>query len=145
MDIAALLVGLRSHDHNAAYACFRQLRQESTRSNALYPYFDTLTAMIDSDNSYLRTRGLLLIIACARWDTDNKMDEVIDACLTHIMDVKPAVSRQFIVALPELVGYRPDLTEKIRSALCSASPGRYRESMAPLVQQDIARTLAAIG
>ena len=32
--------------------------------------------MLDSDNPYIRTRGLLLISANAKWDSDNKIDEI---------------------------------------------------------------------
>lgn len=44
--------------------------------------------MIDSDNSYIRTRGLTLIACNAKWDKDNKIDEIIDEYLKHIEDVK---------------------------------------------------------
>lgn len=144
-DTAALVAGLQGSDQNAAYACLRQLQQESIESGELYQYFDTFADMLSSGNSYLRTRGLLLIVACARWDIDYKIDEVIDACLPHIMDVKPSVSRQFIAVLPELARYKPELKEDIRQALSSADPGQYQDSMAPLVQKDIAKALAAIG
>lgn len=144
MDTAALVAGLQDTDHTTAYACLQQLERESLQSNALYHYFDTFVAMLDGDNSYWRTRGLLLIVACARWDVDNKIDEVMDQCLTHIMDVKPTVSRQFIAVLPQLAQYKPDLAEDIRHALRSANPGHYRKSMASLVQQDIAKALEEI-
>ena len=145
MDIAELVAGLQGPDHTTAHAYLQVLQRESVESDALYHYFDTFTAMLGSCNSYLRARGLLLIVACARWDVDNKIDEIIDDCLTHIMDIKPTVSRQFISALPELARYKPDLAEDIRRALHNANPARYRDSMAPLVQQDIAKALAAIG
>ena len=143
-NTAALVAGLQGPDQNAAHACLQQLQRESEESGELYRYFNTFAAMLDSDNSYLRARGLLLIAACARWDTDNKVDEVLDKCLAHIMDVKPTVSRQWIAVLPKLARQKPDLAEDIRRALHSADPGRYRDSMAPLVQQDIAKALAAM-
>ena len=145
MDTADLVAGLQNPDHTAAHACLQQLQRKSTESSDLYRYFDTFSGMLDSDNSYLRARGLLLIVACARWDADCKIDEVIDGCLAHIMDVKPTVSRQLIAVLPELARYKPELKENIRGALHRANPGRYRDSMAPLVQRDIAKALAAIG
>lgn len=144
MDTAAWINGLYDSDQNAAYACLKHLLQESKHSNALYAYFDQFVELTKSDSSYMRARGLLLIAACARWDTDNKIDEVIDDCLAHIMDGKPTVSRQWIAALPELAQDKPELAEDIRRALRRANPGRYRDSMAPLIQQDIAKALAAL-
>ncbi len=39
---------------------------------------DKLDDMIDSDNSYIRTRVLTLIAYNAKWDKDNKIDEFIE-------------------------------------------------------------------
>ncbi len=39
---------------------------------------DRLADMMDNDNSYIRTRGLTLIAYNAKWDKDNKIDEIID-------------------------------------------------------------------
>ena len=33
--------------------------------------------MLDSDNSYIRTRGLVLLACHAKWDVDYKIDELI--------------------------------------------------------------------
>ena len=139
MEVIAVLVeGLFSKDNDAAYSCLRQLQAESEGSNAVYAHFDTFAEMLSSDNSYVRTRGLLLIATNARWDVDHKIDEVIDRYLKHIEDVKPITARQCIKVLPEIAKYKPELAGDIRRALQHANTGKYKNTMQPLVQKDIA-------
>ena len=88
MDISELVAGLFNKDDKAAYKCLKELVSLSEQDNVVYQFFDTFTDMIDNDNSYIRTRGLLLISANAKWDTDYKIDEIIDKYLCHIMDDK---------------------------------------------------------
>ncbi len=143
-ELEGLVEGLSDHDPSEGYACFLRLREESLRSDAVYPYFDRFIGMMDSGNSYIRARGLLLIAVNARWDGEHKLDEIIDRYLTHIMDEKPTVARQFIGALLEVAEHKPELAGDIRRALVRANPGRYRDSMAPLIQRDIAEALGRI-
>lgn len=59
-----------------------------------------LIGMLGSDNSYVRTRGLLLIEANARRDAGYLIDENINQILSYITDPKPNAARQFIQSLP---------------------------------------------
>ncbi|MEA4816428.1 MAG: SufBD protein [Lachnospiraceae bacterium] len=143
-DIAVLVDGLLSKDNNAAYACLQQLQKECEISDAVYPYFDLFAEMLFSGNSYVRTRGMLLIAANAKWDTDYKIDEIIDEYLKHIEDEKPITSRQCIKALPEIAKCKPELASDILRALKNANTGKYKSSMQPLIQKDIADALMLI-
>ena len=120
---AELVEALRSKDETKAYQCFKLLEKESSDTDHVYPFFDLFADMIEDENSYVRTRGLLLIAANARWDTENKIDELIDSYLKHIEDVKPITSRQCIKALPSIVKYKPDLYDCICTAQEQANPG----------------------
>lgn len=117
------------------------LLKRSEQSDELYSYFDQFIAMSEDDNSYIRTRGLLLIAANARWDKDNKIDECIDRLLKHILDAKPITSRQFIKVLPEIAAAKPDLAADIKDALRWADTEIYADSMQPLVYKDIQTAL----
>ena len=129
--------GLFDRDDKAAYKCLKELTAASEQDSQVYQFFDTFVEMLDSENSYIRTRGLLLISANAKWDSDNKIDEIIDKYLGHIMDEKPTTARQCIKALPNIARYKPDLIEDILSALRRADPKRYADSMRSLVWNDI--------
>ena len=73
--------------------------------------------MLDSDNCYVRTRGLTLLAYNAKWDKDYKIDEIIDKYLRHITDVKPITARQCIKMLPIIAKYKPELRKDIQKAL----------------------------
>lgn len=143
-ELEQMIAGLTLPDHNAAYECLKQLQARSAASNEVYAYFDLFAQMMDSKHSYIRTRGLLLIAANARWDVDYKIDELIDHYLRHIEDDKPITARQCIQALPELAKHKPELVPDICRALRQANTGRYQPTMQPLVQKDIAGALKRI-
>ena len=139
------LVELLFHKNNAiAYKALQELQKESEETNHVYPHMDRFRDMLDSDNSYLRARGLILIASNAKWDTDNKIDEMLDSYLTHITDPKPITARQCIKRLPMIARGKPELREDIISALHKADLSIYADSMQPLVYQDIREALGEI-
>ena len=105
---------------------------------------DRLGDMLDSDNSYIRTRGLTLIAYNAKWDKDYKIDEIIDKYLGHITDVKPITARQCIKLLPIIAKHKPELKNDIFSALHKADISIFDDSMQPLVYEDIQKALKEI-
>ena len=62
-------------------------------------YSDRLSDMLDSDNSYVRTRGLTLLAYNAKWDKDYKIDEIIDKLGLHVCN--ETVRKAVIIAIPE--------------------------------------------
>jgi len=143
--IPELINGLFYKNDKAAYKCLKELISASEKDNGVYQFFDIFSEMIDNDNSYIRTRGLLLISANAKWDTDFKVDEIIDKYLCHIMDDKPITARQCIKTLPNIAKFKPDLVDDILAALNKANPQRYSDSMQSLVNNDIKAALKGIG
>lgn len=143
-NIQELVSGLKDKNDKYAYQCLKQLELESLNSDAVYPYFDLFSAMLDDPNSYIRTRGILLIAANAKWDSDYKIDEIIDRLLKHIMDDKPITARQCIKSLPTIAKHKPDLKDDICNALRTANPQIYKNSMQSLVYKDIQDALKAI-
>lgn len=105
---------------------------------------DRLSDMLDSDNSYIRTRGLTLLAYNAKWDRDYKIDEVIDKYLKHITDVKPITARQCIKLLPIIAKHKSELKNDILSALHNADISIYEDSMQSLVYKDIQKALEVI-
>ena len=131
-------------NNTTAYKALQMLQKECEKSDKVYCYMDKLADMIDSDNSYIRTRGLTLIACNAKWDKDNKIDEIIDKYLKHIEDVKPITARQCIKLLPVIVENKPELKDDIVSALQKADTSIYADSMRSLVYKDIQNSLAEI-
>lgn len=144
IDLAKTFEMLMAKDSNAAYGALRILQDLSEETDAVYPYMDQLSDMMDSDNSYIRTRALTLIAYNAKWDKNYKIDEMIDRYLRHITDVKPITARQCIKLLPMIAKNKPDLKDDITFALHKADVSRYADSMQPLVYKDIQKALAEI-
>jgi len=143
-SIAELIERLYSKDNKLAYQALQMLEIESEKSNAIYKFFDIFAEMIENNNSYIRTRGIVLISVNAKWDTENKIDEIIDNYLKHILDEKPITARQCIKALPSIARYKSDLVECIREALLKADVMIYGDSMQTLVYKDILSSLKEI-
>ena len=131
-------------NNNAAYKALQTLQKECEESDKIYCYMDKLADMMDSDNSYIRTRGLTLIACNAKWDRDNKIDEIIDEYLKHIEDVKPITARQCIKLLPMIAKNKPELKCDIISSLQKANVSIYTDSMQSLVYKETQTSLAEI-
>ena len=144
INIAETFELLFDKNNNVAYKALQELQKESAETACVYPYMDRLSDMLDSDNSYVRTRGLTLLAYNAKWDKDYKIDEIIDKYLKHITDVKPITARQCIKLLPIVAKHKPELKNDILSALNKASISIYDDSMQPLVYRDIQKSLKEI-
>lgn len=143
-DTEIKIEALWSKKPSEGYAALKELLKSSQKSNEVYPYMEQFLEKLDSENSYFRTRALALIIANAKWDTDYKIDENIDAILAHITDDRPITARQFIKELPVLAGDKPELRQDILSALRCADTLRYPLSMRSLVDGDIRNAIIEI-
>lgn len=144
MNIAETFELLFDKNNKVAYKALQELQKESEKTDHVYPYMDRLSDMLDSGNSYIRTRGLILIAYNAKWDKDYKIDEVIDDYLKHITDVKPITARQCIKLLPVIAENKLELKNDISSALQKADISFYDDSMQPLVYKDIQKALKKI-
>lgn len=131
-------------NNTVAYKALQELQKESEETDCVYPFIDRLSDMLDSDNSYIRTRGLTLLAYNAKWDKEYKVEEIIDEYLKHITDVKPITARQCIKLLPIIAKHKPELKNDILSALNKANISIYDYSMQPLVYKDIQKALKKI-
>lgn len=140
VNIAETFELLLDKNNNVAYKALQLLQKESEERNCVYPYMHRLSDMLDSENSYIRTRGLTLLAYNAKWDKDNKIDEY----LKHITDIKPITARQCIKLLPIIAEYKPELKNDIIYALHKANISIYGDSMQSLVHKDIQKALNEI-
>ena len=144
VNIAETFELLFDKNNNVAYKALQELQKQCEETDCVYPYMDRLSDMLDSDNSYIRTRGLTLLAYNVKWDKDYKIDEVIDKYLKHITDVKPITARQCIKLLPIIAKHKPELKSDILSTLHKADISIYEDSMQSLVYKDIQKTLEII-
>lgn len=134
-SIEELIEKLYMKNNNIACAAMKVLTEESRKSCDVYIYFNKFVEMISMDNSYMRNRAIKLIAANAKWDCDNKIDEIIDEYLKHITDEKPITARQCIKSLAEIAKYKKELVSDIKNALENAQINKYADSMRPLIKK----------
>lgn len=124
------------------YACAfaDKIISESQKTDEWYEYFDDFASLIDYPKSLVRNRVLYILAANAQWDEENRFDAIISDYLTHITDEKPITARQCVKALAQVGMAKPQYIPRILSCLQSADLSKYKDSMRPLIEKDIAET-----
>ena len=128
---------LSSKNAKVGCAAMSTLLEVSCETDMAYPHMGEFFALLESENSYLRVRGMFLLAANARWDADNLISE-------RFGRIAPIVARQCIKALTEIAEWKPGLRETIALALQNADFSFYADSMRPLLEQDRERLLGAL-
>lgn len=124
------------------YACAfaDKIISESQKTDEWYEYFDDFASLLDYPKSLVRNRVLYILAANAQWDEENRFDAIISDYLTHITDEKPITARQCVKALAQVGMAKPQYIPRILSCLHSADLSKYKDSMRPLIEKDIAET-----
>ena len=140
----AIIARLTSKDDKCACAFADQIIAESQETDAWYAYFDDFASLLDYPKSLVRNRVLYILAANARWDEENRFDLIISDFLAHITDEKPITARQCIKALAQVGQAKPQYIPTILSSLRRADLSKYKDSMRPLIEKDIAETEKAL-
>jgi len=111
-DIPQLVEWLSLKNDDIRYKAFLLLQNRSIFFDDVYPFWDIFREKLNSDNSYQRSIGLMLIAENARWDTGNRMEEIIDGYLTILNDEKPITVRRCIQSLGKIASAKPGLSKK---------------------------------
>lgn len=131
---------LTAKDDQYACALADQIISESQETDEWYPYFDDFASLLDHPKSLVRNRELHILAANAQWDEENRFDSILPAYLTHITDEKPITARQCIKALAQVGLAKPQYIPQILSCFQNADLSKYKDSMRPLIEKDIAET-----
>lgn len=131
---------LTSKDDKYACAIADKIVSESLETDEWYEYFDDFASLLDHTKSLVRNRVLYILAANAQWDDENRFDSIISDFLSHITDEKPITARQCIKALAQVGLAKPQYIPWILSCLKSADLSKYKDSMRPLIEKDIAET-----
>ena len=135
-----IITKLTVKDDKYACAFADKIITESRESDEWYEYFDDFASLLNHQKSLVRNRALNILAANAQWDEENRFDKVISAFLEHITDEKPITARQCINALVQVGAAKPQYIPAILLSLRSADLSKYKDSMRPLIEKDIAET-----
>lgn len=131
---------LTAKDDKYACALADKIIAESQEADGWYEYFDDFASLLDHPKSLVRNRALHILAANAQWDEENRFDAILPAFLAHITDEKPITARQCIKALAQVGLAKPQYIPSLLSCLQSADLSKYKDSMRPLIEKDIAET-----
>ena len=135
-----IIKNLTAKDDKFVCAFADKVILESKETDEWYEYFDDFASLLDHPKSLVRNRALYILAANAQWDADNHFDGIIADFLTHITDEKPITARQCVKALAQVGTAKPQYIPMILSALHGADLSKYKDSMRPLIEKDMAET-----
>ena len=135
-----IIAALTARDDKYACALADKIILESQETDEWYEYFDDFASLLDHPKSLVRNRALYILAANAQWDEENRFDSIISGFLAHITDEKPITARQCIKSLAQVGLAKPQYISMILSYLHNADLSKYKDSMRPLIEKDIAET-----
>ena len=84
--------------------------------------------------------AITILAANAQWDEKDRFDEILTEFLTHVTDEKPITARKCIKSLIQVGQAKPQYISVILARLQEADLSKYKDSMRPLIEKDIAET-----
>lgn len=135
-----IVAKLTAKDNKYACAIADKIITESQETDEWYEYFDDFASLLNHPQSLVRNRVMYILAANVQWDEENRFDAILSDFLAHITDEKPITARQCIKALAQVGSTKPQYIPAILSCLRSADLSKYKDSMRPLIEKDIAET-----
>lgn len=135
-----ILNKLTAKDDKFACAFADKIIAESRECDTWYEYFDAFASLLNHPKSLVRNRALHILAANARWDRENRFDAILPEYLSHVTDEKPITARQCIQALAQVGLAKPQYIPQILAYFHSADLSKYKDSMRPLIEKDMAET-----
>ncbi|MGN0982902.1 MAG: SufBD protein [Candidatus Limivicinus sp.] len=133
-----ILADLTAKNDRVAWALTEKIVSESQETDQWYDCFDDFASLLSHPKALVRNRGFSLLAANVQWDDENRFDAHIAEFLSHITDEKPISARQCIQALAQIGQAKPRYIPLILTALHNADLSKYKDSMRPLIEKDMA-------
>lgn len=143
-DISQLVDWLALKENNIRYQGLCLLQRRSNLFDDVYPFWGIFRHKLQSENSYQRSIGLILIAENAKWDRENKLENVIDEYLELLNDEKPITIRQCVQGLGKIVSHKPELKAKIIDRLVTFDLMAIKETMRKSILLDLLNLLLMI-
>lgn len=119
------------------YQRFQQIEMLTKETNELYQYFDDFEKLLNNEKDYIKMRSFVIICALSKWDTYNKINNIIDKLLAVLDSDTPTLVRICLKKLDYLLIYKQELSKNIEFKLKQMNYFKYKETMQPLIEKDI--------
>ena len=139
-----IIAKVTAKDDRYACAITDKIISESRDTDKWYEYFDEFASLLNHPKSLVRNRVLNILAVNAQWDDENHFDKIISDFLVHVTDDKPITARQCIKALVQVGAAKPQYIPRILSCFQEADLSKYKDSMRPLIERDMAETKKAL-
>jgi hypothetical protein len=143
-DIKFLIETLNEKDDKLRYNAFLLLQAQSKEAPSVYPYWNVLEKKLDSDNSYQRSLGVMLIAENARWNIEGKFVKIFGKYMACCGDEKFITARQTIQGLATITQSTDRYNESIKAALTNLQFSQYKDNQRKLLIKDVAAALKFI-
>lgn len=144
-ELGKLLNNTESKDNKIRFAAFTKLLEiTDTRVDWFIDVFDDLTNRLESDNSYQRSIGMMLLCNLAKSDKDNLLRRALPDILNLLEDEKFITRRQCIQNIWKIAVAENELFSTIVEALETKFVKCSSENHYNLIRQDIVSALYSI-
>ena len=117
-ELSRALEGIMSKKDEIRSASFRILKRISEEQpNALYPKWDYLADLLDSDNHSQRYISINLLANLAKIDVKNKFEPIFDKYFSNVEGERTMVAGQAALNSGKIAKAKPKLQAKITSRL----------------------------
>jgi hypothetical protein len=143
-DILFLVGMLNEKDDKLRYNAFLLLQLSSQIFPFVYEYWGELEKKLDSDNSYQRSLGIMLIAENVRWDKDDRFVRIFSKYLSCCRDAKFITARQAIQGLETILKTTDKFNNDVKRGLENLQLSHYKENQQKLLRKDISNILKII-
>ncbi|OPZ75256.1 MAG: hypothetical protein BWY80_00227 [Firmicutes bacterium ADurb.Bin456] len=143
-DLPQIVGWLAEKDKNIRDKALLLLKNRSLHSDDVYPFWDVFRKMLKSEDPGQVVAGAALIAANTRWDRGNKIDDTIEDFLSLLNDREPAMVRQCIRALHEIIHSKKHLRVTIAAGLISIDLSNFEVKEQKPLLTDILGALVVI-
>jgi hypothetical protein len=144
VDIRFLVGVLSEKDDKLRYNALLLLQSVSRQFPFVYEYWGELAKKLESDNSYQRSLGVMLLAENVRWDKEDRFSKTIEAYLGCCNDEKFITARQTIQGLEGILRATEKYEAQIKQYLTSVSFVQYKENQQKLLAKDVSNILKII-
>ncbi|MEL7654894.1 MAG: hypothetical protein AAGU75_03185 [Bacillota bacterium] len=143
-DLKSLISLLDEKNDEIRYQAFLALQSRSQMKADVYPFWETLAIKLNSDNSYQRSIGIMLIAENMKWDEEDRFAGIAESYLSHCRDEKFITSRQTIQSIQKWIGMKPQYADPVKRTLLGIDINSLKDTQRKLILLDIIGVLAEI-
>lgn len=136
-DVKFLVETLSEKDDKLRYNAFLLLQAYSGLSPEVYGYWDVLAHKLESDNSYQRSLGVMLIAENIHWDTEGKFGAIAAKYLACCSDEKFITARQTLQALTKIITATKAYNKIIADHIATLDFSAYKANQQSLLKKDL--------